>query len=196
MNKAEVAPLEALTAEQMAGPRIEYTRRRQERRAESARQVERFRLVGILRLASLAALLVVAWLALKGLIVWWLLPPAVVFVALAIVQQQITQLQRRAKRAAALYDEGLARLDDRWAGKGASGERFLDSSHPYAEDLDLFGHSSLFELLSRARTSVGEETLAGWLLAPAALDVVRARQDAVVELRPLLGLREDLALLG
>jgi hypothetical protein len=196
MNEGEVGSVNALTEEQMAEPRIEYVRRREERRAESARQMERFRLVGSLRLASLVALLVVAWLTLNGLAVWWLLPPASVFLALAVVQQRNTQVRRRLERAAALYEEGLARLNDCWAGKGATGARFLDDSHPYAEDLDLFGHGSLFELLSRARTSVGEETLANWLLAPAALDVVRARQEAVVELRPLLDLREDLALLG
>ena len=113
-----------------------------------------------------------------------------------LVQDRITQARRRSERAAALYDQGLDRLDDRWAGRGATGERFLDAAHPYAEDLDLFGHGSLFELLSMARTRVGEETLAHWLLSPAAPDVVRARQAAVAELRPQLDLREDLALLG
>src|SRR5437660_1454111 len=38
--------------------------------------------------------------------------------------------------------------------------------------------------------------LASWLLAPAQDDEVRARQAAVAELRPLLDLREDLAVLG
>jgi len=171
-------------------------RRREARRAESTRQMQRFRKVGILRLAVLAAGLVLAWFALDGLAVWWLLPPAAVFLALAVVQESITQSRFRCERAVALYDRGLARLDDRWAGRGETGERFLDGTHPYAEDLDLFGRGSLFELLSTARTRAGEETLARWLLAPAASEVVRARQAAVAELRPKLDLREDLALLG
>ncbi|MCM3905780.1 MAG: hypothetical protein ND866_29155, partial [Pyrinomonadaceae bacterium] len=58
------------------------------------------------------------------------------------------------------------------------------------------GHGSLFELLSIARTRVGEETLAQWLLEPATPEAIRARQSAVVELCPRLDLREDLALLG
>jgi MutS domain V len=186
-----------LTGEQTAGPRVEYARRGEARRAEAARQMRRFRKVGIVRLALLAAGLALGLLALKGLISWWwLLPPAAVFFALADVQERITRARRRAERAAALYDQGLARLDDRWAGTGETGERFLDGSHPYAEDLDLFGHGSLFELLSTARTRVGEETLADWLLHPAKPDVVRARQASVAELRPGLDLREDLALLG
>jgi len=181
----------------LVDPRIEYEQRRTARLAEAARQTRRFRTVGILRLAVLAAGLVLGWLVYSGIAPWWLLlPPVIGFLVLADLQQRITQTQRRSERAAALYEQGLARLDDQWAGTGATGERFLNGAHPYAEDLDLFGRGSLFELLSRARTRVGEETLANWLLAPAAPDAVRARQTAVVELRPRLDLREDLALLG
>ncbi len=197
MNDAEDNLLNELTATQTAEPRIEYTRRATERRAEATRQLERFRKVGIVRLALLAAALVLAWLAFNRLVSWWwVLPPSALFLALADVQARITQARRRSERAAALYDQGLARLDDRWAGTGETGHRFIKPSHPYAEDLDLFGHGSLFELLSTARTRVGEETLANWLLEPAAPEMVRARQAAVTELRPLLDLREDLALLG
>lgn len=197
MNQALDDSLKNLTEDQAAEPRIEYTQRAKSRRAEAARQMQSFRKVGILRLAMLATGLVLAWLAFKGLVVWWwLLPPAAVFLVLAEAQARITQARLRCERAAALYEQGLDRLDDLWAGKGATGERFLKSSHPYAEDLDLFGHGSLFELLSIARTQVGEETLAHWLLQPSMPEVVLARQAAVVELRPLLDLREDLALLG
>ncbi|HLE63166.1 MAG TPA: hypothetical protein VI750_08510, partial [Pyrinomonadaceae bacterium] len=185
-----------MTQEQPAQPRIEYSRRIEARRTEAASQMRRFRQVGIVRLIMLAALVVLAWQALKGLSVWWLLPPLVIFLALAVVQQRITAARRRCERAETLYELGVARLDDLWAGRGATGERFLGGLHPYAEDLDLFGRGSLFELLSSARTLVGEETLANWLLAPAPPGVVRARHSAVVELRPRLDLREDLALLG
>lgn len=156
-----------------------------------------FRKVGAVRLTLLAIGLVLVWPVFKGLIAWWwLLPIVAIFFGLAQVQARIMQARRRCDRAAAIYEQGLARLDDRWAGKGATGERFLKNSHPYSEDLDLFGHGSLFELLSTARTRAGEETLAHWLLAPATPEVVRARQAAVDELRPRLDLREGLLLLG
>ncbi|MCA1612921.1 MAG: DNA mismatch repair protein MutS, partial [Acidobacteria bacterium] len=178
------------------GPRAEYARRREARLEGAARQARRFRKLGLLRLASLAALLTLGWFALKGLPVWWLLPPSAAFIFLADAQTRITQARRRCERAARYYEQGLARLDDRWAGSGETGLRFLDASHPYAEDLDLFGRGSLFELLSTARTRAGEETLARWLLGPATPDAARARQLAVAELRPRLDLREELALLG
>jgi len=197
MNEREGFAPQSLTPEQTAEPRIEYTRRHAARLGEAAERQRRFRTVGIARLAAMVFVIALAWVVYAGFAAWWwLLFPVIGFLVLADAQQRITQSRRRCERAAALYEQGIARLDDRWAGTGATGDRFLNETHPYAADLDLFGRGSLFELLSRARTRVGEETLAEWLLTPAAPDTVRARQVAVAELRPRLDLREDLALLG
>ena len=68
--------------------------------------------------------------------------------------------------------------------------------HPYADDLDLFGNGSLFELLSSARTAAGRRTLARWMLEPATAKTARQRQAAVHELAPRGKLRLDLSLLG
>ena len=108
----------------------------------------------------------------------------------------VEDARRRAMRGVTFYERALARLDGRWAGHGESGSRFLDEHHLYARDLDIFGEGSLFQLLSNARTGMGEEVLAAWLTAPAAPDVIGERQRAVVELAPRLELREDLAALG
>ena len=96
----------------------------------------------------------------------------------------------------AYYQRALARIDHRWMGTGETGERFQNASHPYSRDLDLFGAGSLFELLCTARTRAGQETLAKWLLEPASPEQVRARHEAVVDLRSRLDLREDLAVLA
>ena len=104
-------------------------------------------------------------------------------------------LERR-RRAVRYFERGLARLDGEWAGRGETGERYLDPAHPYAQDLDLFGKGSVFELICTARTHIGEDTLARWLLAPAEPGTLRERNQAVEELRPRLDLREDLAVLA
>src|SRR4029077_9397599 len=90
----------------------------------------------------------------------------------------------------------LARMEDRCAGLGETGEEFDDPHHVYSGDLDLFGKGSLFQLLSTARTRMGEDTLAQWLLSPSAVEKIRERHAAVDELRDQLDLREDLAVLG
>jgi len=90
----------------------------------------------------------------------------------------------------------MARLEDRWMRTGAGGERFADPHHVYSGDLDLFGDGSLFQLLSSARTRMGEDRLAQWLLTPSRPEDIRKRHAAVDELRGELELREDLAVLG
>jgi hypothetical protein len=100
------------------------------------------------------------------------------------------------QRAIRYYDFCVARLGDKWMGGGNAGERFRDPAHLYSEDLDVFGKGSLFELLSTARTAAGEDTLAAWLLRPAAREDALERQEAVREFREKLDLREEITLLG
>ena len=184
--------------DRQSGPRQEYARRLAERQAVAARAARLDRRMSQARLAAVAGAAAVAWLAWGRHILspWWFAVPAAAFLALALVHGRVVASRLRAEQAAAFYDLGLARLDNRWAGRGDAGERFLNQAHLYAGDLDVFGRGSLFELLCTARTRAGEETLAAWLRAPASRGDVHARQDAVRDLLPRLDLREDLALLA
>ena len=127
---------------------------------------------------------------------WLLVVFPLAFIGLAVSHERVAARLARARRRVAFYERGLARLEGHWAGQGVSGERFLTPEHPYAADLDVFGSGSLFELLCTARTRLGEDQLAAWLLAPALPDAIRARQAAVRELAPRLDERETLALRG
>jgi hypothetical protein len=179
-------------------PREEYGRREaahRERAADAARREETISR-GRLGVALVAAL--IGWLALGAgrLSPWWLAVPAAAFVVLLAAHGRVRRERRRSERGAALYARGIARLDGQWAGTGRTGARFVDPHHPYADDLDVLGVGSLYELICQARTSMGEATLATWLLAPSDPATVRARQAAVQTLTPRLDLREDLAVLG
>jgi hypothetical protein len=179
-------------------PHAEYTGRLAARRLEAERWGRRHRWLSNLRLAVFGLGALTAWLAFgTRSIDWiWVVPPVLGFGLLLVVHDRVIQRRTRADRAVGFYQAGLARLEERWAGSGVRGEQYRDPTHPYAEDLDLFGEGSLFELLCTARTPAGEKTLAGWLLEAADAREVRARQQAVEELRPRLDLREELALLG
>jgi hypothetical protein len=126
----------------------------------------------------------------------WLIAPVVGFLALVVAHDRVLRRRDARARSVRYYEDGVARLDGAFAGRGPDGVRFRDPEHPYADDLDLFGAGGLFDLLCRARTAAGEATLASWLLAPAAEDEIRGRQQSVAELAPLLDLRESLALVG
>jgi hypothetical protein len=179
-------------------PRDEYVRRLEARRALAADRERVHAITGNSRfvVAGLGLVLVLLVFALRFLHPAWLALPVVAFLALSYWHQRVTRALRRARRAVAYYERGLARLDGRWHGTGDPGSRFLDEKHPNALDLDLFGKDSLYQLMCTARTRSGEDLLASWLLSPAPPDEVRARQAAVAELRGYLDLREDLALLG
>jgi len=181
-----------------ADPVAEYRRRLEARRREVGRHQRQHIRLGNARLGVAAAAAVMAWMRFSQgwFSAWWLLAPLGVFIALAVVHERVLRRRDHCERAVRFYERGLDRLEDRWQGKGEAGERFNDDSHPYAADLDLFGKGSLFELLSIARTRAGEEALAAWLLEAAPPAEIRARQEAVEELRDRLDLREDLALLG
>ena len=127
---------------------------------------------------------------------WWILLPILVLVVLVVIHDRVDRALRQAGRGVAYYERALARLDNKWIGAGNQGERFRDARHVFSDDLDLFGRGSLFELLSTARTRMGERVLAGWLLAPGELKEVAERQESVKELRPGVDLREQIALMG
>lgn len=178
-------------------PAEEYRQRRHARQSLAAHYEKTHIRLGNLRLLIAIAAAVLAWWSfyLDKLSAWWLLAPAALFAGIAVYHAHILHKRDRAQRAANHYAKGVARIEDRWAGNGQQAPRANTADHVYAADLDLFGPSSLFELLSQARTHMGEDTLARWLLAPSPIADLRQRHAAIDELRPRLGLREDIAVL-
>ncbi|MFD2573662.1 DNA mismatch repair protein MutS [Spirosoma soli] len=74
--------------------------------------------------------------------------------------------------------------------RSETGEQFVNPTHYYSGDLDVFGKHSLFRLLNRAHTYEGQNQLAQWLQAPASPETIRSRQEAVAELKPQLDWRQ------
>jgi hypothetical protein len=179
-------------------PRPVYSQLLEQRRAEIGLRERRHQWLAYARLAAVAGGLAVVWFALawNTFSILWALVPGAVFVALIVIHERLLKAMERRRRAQRYFERGMARLDGKWIGTGETGDRYLVPEHPYAQDLDLFGKGSVFELLCTARTRIGEDTLANWLMNPASPETVRARQEAVNELRPRLDLREDLAVLA
>jgi hypothetical protein len=118
------------------------------------------------------------------------------YLALAVWHELTIRALTRAQAAVRFYSDGIARIEDRWIGTGPTGERFRDSQHPYADDLDVFGPGSLFQLVSGARTPMGEERLAAWLSSPASTSEIRERQSRIAGLRTRIDLRERIAVVN
>jgi hypothetical protein len=183
-----------------ATPRQIYADRLTERTQRLEASSRRRDRIGYLRLLVFLGAAAVVWYAFHGVSIWWIAAPIAIFTALVWWQARFERKAECARRAIRFYERGIARLENRWQGGGEDGARFADPHHPFASDLDLFGRASLFELLSTARTRGGEERLANWLKSASAASTTSgeliARHEAIDELRPLLELREQLAVLG
>lgn len=172
-----------------------YLQQLEARRARIARLERSSARLSALRLAS--AGVAIAILAVGGLAAApWLLAPALVFAVVAVIHGRVLDRKARAASAAGFFERGLARIRHEWIGTGRTGETYRVADHLFADDLDVFGRGSLFEMLATTRTRAGEETLARWLTTPMTGPVARARQEAVAELAGRIDLRETVAVLG
>lgn len=62
------------------------------------------------------------------------------------------------------------------------GDQFRNKSHHFANDLDLFGEHSLFQLINHTVNEGGKSTLARWMLSDANPETARERHAAINEL--------------
>jgi hypothetical protein len=185
------------TSRDTTEPAVLYSERLRELQSAQADDQRQERLLGYAKVA-IAFITIAAALILLYYIkfLWLLILPVGAFVCLAVLHENRLRQIRLRQRGIEFYERGVARIQDRWAGIGETGERFLNPAHAYARDLDLFGKASLFELLCTARTRAGEEKLAIWLLAAASVEEIVARHGAIHDLSRRVKLREELFCVG
>lgn len=77
------------------------------------------------------------------------------------------------------------------------GDEYIDPSHLYTYDLDVFGEHSLFQYINRTSTSLGKKKLSSWFISHLQnKDAIEKRQEAIQELAPELKLRQVFRILG
>lgn len=178
-------------------PLDEYAQRQRAREASAAARERMHIRLGNAKVAIFLGILIYWALTLGGQSNAWVYGTAVTaFMALSMWHELTLRAMARANAAVAFYRDGAARIQDTWMRDEPSGERFKNADHPYADDLDLFGPGSLFQLVSQCRTPMGEERLARWLLQPAAIEVITERQAQVAALGSHLDLRERVAVVN
>ena len=76
------------------------------------------------------------------------------------------------------------------------GAHFSDATHPYSNDLDIFGTSSLFQFINRTVTFRGGSLLANILMSTHPKEVILRRQEGIKELSKQLVWRQKFAALA
>ena len=192
-------PTDLLTAP-LTDPRAIYA----EREAEASRTADRWRA----RFDSVARQRMGVSLALVGVVVAYVTVPGartlliaigvaliVGFAALVVMHARVRRRETWHRELAQVALEARHRRLRRWGeftDPGPSPPR----EHPYADDLDVFGHASLHVLLGTTCTRPGADMLSDWLLAPAPAELIRRRQRAVRELAPAIKFRDELQAMG
>ena len=77
------------------------------------------------------------------------------------------------------------------------GNIYIDHTHDYSYDLDLFGQSSIYQYLNRTSTGYGAQILSGWLLDPLVLeDNFKIRQETIKEIAAKTEWRQEFLATG
>ena len=193
---------DSVQAETEAGPGAveQYYRARIDRFADDERRLSGYdRILSRLRMVVFlisAALFLFGWAS--GASVCYYLGGAVLFgfVALATYHEFVSVKLETARQIRRINEEGIARLHRRWKELPEVPVELPASERAVANDLDLFGHASVFQLLCCAQSPVGISVLRDWLLEGADAKEIRLRQEAATELAPRVELREQLMLEG
>ncbi len=175
-----------------------YKNRIETHTAQQKKLQKRKSIFGILRLGSIIAI-IFSFYFLWSLGKWYAITAAVV-AAFVFTRLIYKDLANRAAIKQLSYliqintDEILA-LDGKYY-QFENGAKFIQHDHYYANDMDLFGHASLYQYLNRTTSEIGAEKLAQWLLSPAKVEDIFARQDATKELITKNNWRQKLQAIG
>ncbi|PKQ60620.1 hypothetical protein BZG02_18700 [Labilibaculum filiforme] len=103
---------------------------------------------------------------------------------------------KRLKALIKINENEISCLQTRHSSLFYHGEEYLEANHPYSSDLDVFGNHSLFQLINRSVTKIGNNTLASWLSKPSSNKEISKRQEAVKELSEKIDWRQNIIQYG
>lgn len=97
-----------------------------------------------------------------------------------------------------VVSRGKERLEENFDEFLDKGESYIDKSHPYTYDLDIFGEGSLYQRYNGTSTYLGRERLASELKGEISFnkEEILERQEAIEELAGKADFREDIEVVG
>jgi MutS domain V len=170
--------------------------RERDRQARSSRRLSTARLVVFLAAAGCGLSLFPGPVSYASLRVTAAIGGFIAFFVLVSWHSRVEARERWFATLAQVNTEAAARMERDWRSLPAPVVAGPGPAHAYADDLDLFGHASVSQLLGWAGTDAGRDTLADWLSHGAHPETIRERQRAVAELAPREREREEFAALG
>ncbi|GKX29757.1 DNA mismatch repair protein [Vallitalea longa] len=168
-------------------PKRDYVKRKEKYKKELDKLNHKINLYGNIRLIIiLVGLGITIWtytkksylLSLNSLII-----TLVLFISLVMIHQKYIEKRPRLKALIKINENGLKRLKGEWKKFIEAGEEFIDETHNYSWDLDIFGKSSLFQWTNHTNTPIGKKKLRDAYIRPNKnIDQIKERQEAIKEL--------------
>lgn len=167
--------------------------------ADLERLKQQYNLLSTLRLLSAIAFIVLGYLSLQpGENIVYLIIMCACAAAFMYFMRKHTLVSKERLRAATLVE--INKNEIAYLKKGSipfdSGNEFIDTSHPYSYDLDIFGMNSLFHNINRTETYKGREKLAQLFLSVLPKKDIIQNQEAVKEIATKAEWRQDIMALG
>lgn len=107
----------------------------------------------------------------------------IIFIGLVLRHEKVIKEADKYRKLAEINKNCLQRISGEWKCFSDEGNDFINPSHPYLSDLDIFGHASLFQWINTANTYHGRELLRNLLENPAKdNEQIQRRQHAIREL--------------
>ncbi|MGL5352715.1 MAG: MutS-related protein [Clostridium sp.] len=117
-----------------------------------------------------------------------------IFTIVAYIHNKKLDERRKNKIIVDINKNGLKRIDGTWREFKDNGEEFLEDSHGFSGDLDVFGPSSLFQWIDSTNTKFGRVRLAEILKldkTPKKTEIIE-KQNAIKELSKKIKWRQKL----
>jgi len=158
------------------------------------RLLQKRNLFGWLRLIVFVATIVISYKVFVDL-AWIGLIPFLVgmaaFIYLLLTDVDNNEKIVNTKTLISINEEELKILGNDYLHR-SDGSEFTPALHDYANDLDLFGKSSLFQWVNRCSSEQGKNLFANNLMHPLPIVQIEERQAAIKELAPMVEWRQQL----
>ncbi|MGG7097989.1 MutS-related protein [Clostridium sardiniense] len=122
----------------------------------------------------------------------------VVLVCTVIYHNKLINKRIKVERFLEINEKGVKRISGEFRTIEDDGSEYINDSHPFSSDIDIFGKSSLFQLINDTLTKGGREKLVRNLSLKKlpTKEIIEKKQEAIKELGEKIKWRQELLVKG
>lgn len=121
-----------------------------------------------------------------------------VLVCTVIYHNKLINKRIKVERFLEINEKGVKRINGEFRTIEDDGSEYINDSHPFSSDIDIFGKSSLFQLINDTLTKGGREKLVSNLALKKlpTKEIIEKKQEAIKELGEKIKWRQELLVKG